>query len=139
MFSLDEIEAVLDTRGLQCRRRGSRKIVVAGQQSARAVVLRSAHPDRASIATMKLEYRDDWPTAIAVLHALMSIMGPVTAQMRLFDLLIDPQRSVAQLCSDYRAALDADIERGMNFVTEAGTFMRRVSEQLPKGQQDPDS
>lgn len=130
LFRLDDIEAALHRGGIKCRCRGSRRLLVEGQQSDQAVVLRIGHPARVSWSTIELAYRDDWPTVIAVLHALMTVLGPAIARTRLVDLLIDPQRSVAQLCSDYSAALDAELQRAESVLTEAGRFMERVAEEL---------
>jgi hypothetical protein len=137
VVSREAIEARLKARGLRHERGGSRELRVEGQQSKRAVVLRFADPASVSIATTRLSYRDDWPTAITVAYALMEVLGPLVARMPPSELLIDPQRSVAQLCSDYRAALDESIERGMNALNEAGALTRQVSQELSKAQPRP--
>ena len=84
--TVEQISAALRSSGLRYRLRGSRKIFVAGQHSNKAVVLQLRKPTRVSLATTKFSYRDDWPTAIAVLHALVPVMGPLLTQFSPFDL-----------------------------------------------------
>lgn len=138
MVSLEELAAALRAGDIRFRRRGSRKLLVEGQRSDRAVIVRVANPDRVSFETMRLCYCEDWPTAIAVVHALTSVLGPVTAQLQAITLLFDPQCSVAQLCGDYRDALHADLDNAMRRMDDMGSFLNQVSEQLSNKQRNRD-